>query len=85
VTFALPPLPAPAATRSPGWDPARDVDAATTKLVRIGETATTAGIWFAIVGLPLLLALAVAVAIGWVAWKVVGRLRRSLEAGTARS
>jgi hypothetical protein len=83
VTFALPPRPAPAATRPPGWDPARDVDAASGKLVQIGETATTAGIWFSIVGLPVLAALAVAAAMGWIAWKVVGRLRRRLDPGTA--
>jgi len=29
------------------------------------------------------MALAVAVAIGWVAWKLVGRLRRTLDPGTA--
>ena len=45
-----------------GLDPARDVDAASAKLVRIGQKATTAGIWLAIVGLPILVALAIAVA-----------------------
>ena len=87
VTFVLPPAPAPAATRPPGWDPARDVDAASARLVRIGQRATTAGIWVAIVGLPLLAALAVFVALaaafGWIAWKTVGRLRRTFDPGTA--
>ena len=58
-----PGAPAPPAARPPGWDPARDVDAASAKLVRIGQKATTAGIWFAIVGLPILAALGVAIGI----------------------
>ena len=67
VTFVLPARPAPAATRPPGWDPARDVDAASAKLVRLGQKTTTAGIWLAIIGLPILVALGVAVTIGWLA------------------
>jgi hypothetical protein len=79
VTFRLPPVPAPAATRPPGWDPARDVDAAAGKLVRIGQKATTAGIWFAIVGLPLLIALAIALGLGWLGWRLATRIRRATE------
>ena len=69
VTFQLPPQPAPAATRPPGWDPARDVDAASAKLVRIGQKATSAGIWFAIVGLPIAFALGIAFAVGWLVYR----------------
>ena len=80
VTFQLPPSPAPPATRPPGWDPARDVDAAAAKLVRIGQKGATAGIWFTIVGLPLLLALAIALVVAWLGWRAVTRIRRASEA-----
>jgi hypothetical protein len=69
VTFVLPARPAPAAARPPGWDPARDVEAATAKLVRVGQKATTAGIWFAIVGLPILIAFGLAVGIAWLVYR----------------
>ncbi len=55
VTFHLPAVVRPAATPAPvkGWDPADDVARASGKLVRIGQTTTSIGIWLAIVGLPL--------------------------------
>jgi hypothetical protein len=37
------------------WDPADIVDAALAQLVQLGQSVLTAGIWLAIVGLPLLL------------------------------
>ena len=86
VTFQLPPRPAPAATRPPGWDPARDMDAASAKLVRIGQKATTAGIWFAIVGLPILVALGIAIGIAWLAYRayrLAGRRRAAGDLPTA--
>ncbi len=43
------------------WDPAKDVDAATATLIQIGQGLVRFAIWFAIVLLPLLLVLAVAV------------------------
>jgi len=79
VTFRPPPAPRPTATLAPGWDPATDVDQATAKLVRIGQRATTAGIWFAIVGLPILLALGVALLVAWAAARLVVRLRTRSE------
>src|SRR6476661_5629662 len=69
VTFVLPARPAPAATRPPGWDPAGDVEAATAKLIRVGQKATTAGIWFAIVGLPILVALGLAIGMAWLVYR----------------
>ncbi len=42
-----------------GWDPATDVDAATATLIGAGQTLVSAAIWFGIVWLPLILALAV--------------------------
>ncbi|HEY7968916.1 MAG TPA: DUF4349 domain-containing protein [Candidatus Limnocylindrales bacterium] len=81
VTFVLPPRPAPASTRPPGWDPGRDIDAASAKLVRIGQKATTAGIWFAIVGLPIIAALGIAVAIAWLAYRGYRMATRRRAAG----
>jgi hypothetical protein len=83
VTFQLPPKAAPAATPRLGWDPARDAELATSKLVRIGQEATTAGIWFAIVGLPILVALAIAIGLAWVAWRLATRWRDASEARSA--
>jgi hypothetical protein len=85
VTFQLPPKPTPTATPrlAPGWDPARDAELATSKLVRIGQKATTAGIWIAIVGLPILVALAIAIGLAWVAWRLVTRWRDASEARSA--
>ena len=66
-------LPAKTATEvvKRGWDPATDVDRASGALLGIGQTAATVGIWFGIVGLPLLVVLTVCVVVGW-------RVRRSL-------
>ena len=38
-----------------GWDPAKDVDSATATLIGAGQTLVSAGIWFAIVWLPMIL------------------------------
>jgi hypothetical protein len=46
-----------------GWDPADDVDRATASLVRAGQKAVSAAIWFGIVWLPLLVLIAVAVTV----------------------
>lgn len=75
VTLHLPVVPKPAATPAPvkGWDPGADVERATDKLVRIGQTATTAGIWFGIVGIPLLLSLAIGLLLLRLAWLAIRR------------
>jgi hypothetical protein len=52
------------------WEPAKVVDQATASLVDILQALTTAGIWFAIVWLPLLLVVGLVVAV------VVATLRR---------
>ena len=67
VTFHLPVVPAATATPAPvkGWDPGADVERATARLVRIGQTSTSIGIWLAIVGLPLLLGVVVLVVVSW--------------------
>lgn len=53
-----------------GWDPATEVDQATGSLIQILQALTTAGIWFAIVWVPILLT------IGLVAAAAVFVLRR---------
>jgi hypothetical protein len=77
VVFELPPKPKPSPTvaPTPAWDPGKDVEQATNRLVRISQRATTAGIWFAIIGLPILAALAVVLAIAWGTWRLVVRRR----------
>jgi hypothetical protein len=60
------------------WQPRTVVDEATASLVNILQALTTAGIWFAIVWLPLLLVVGVLVAIGvWVGRRLglIGRRR----------
>jgi hypothetical protein len=53
---------------SKGWDPGAVVDEASGSLISILQAITAAGIWFAIVWLPLLLVVAVIVAVGvWIA------------------
>lgn len=58
------------------YDPATEVDAASALLVRYLQNAATAGIWFGIVWLPVLIAVAIAVAIGWFVARLVVRARR---------
>jgi hypothetical protein len=67
VTFGLPVPPKPPATPTPVkvWDPGADAANATAKLVRIGQRATSVGIWLAIVGLPLALAAVILVILAW--------------------
>jgi hypothetical protein len=64
VTYNLPATPAVQEVRR-GWDPATDADRATGTLIGIGQTATSIAIWLGIVGLPLLIVGAIAVAIAW--------------------
>ena len=61
-----------------GWDPKVIVDEASASLIDVLQALTTAGIWFAIVWLPILLVGALIV--GIVAWVV----RRARGGGTAR-
>jgi hypothetical protein len=64
VVFRLPAAPAVEEVRR-GWDPATEVDRATGTLIGIGQSATSAGIWLAIVVLPLGLATLLAVIVAW--------------------
>ncbi|MFL5722949.1 MAG: DUF4349 domain-containing protein [Chloroflexota bacterium] len=70
---SVPPAAKPAASPRPGWDPARDVAEASGKLVRIGQTATSAGIWLGIIGIPIVLALGIGLLLLRLAWVVLRR------------
>lgn len=72
VTFSL--KPDPVLTSTEQFDPASQVDRAAASLVGILQAVATAGIWFAIVWLPILIGLAVIVGIGAF---VLRRFRRS--------
>lgn len=78
VTFSLKPDPVLASTEQ--FDPASQVDQAAASLVGVLQAIATAGIWFAIVWLPILLGLAILVAIGMF---VVRRLRRATDTPAA--
>lgn len=75
IALSLPVAPKPtvAPSKAPGWDPGRDVELATGKLVQVGQAATTSGIWLAIVGIPLLLAAGVGVLLLRVLWLLARR------------
>jgi Domain of unknown function (DUF4349) len=70
VAFSLKPAPA-VTTAQKGYDPGSEVDQASATLVDVLQSLATAGIWFGIVWLPVLLALAV---IGGIAFVIVRRV-----------
>lgn len=77
VAFSLKPNPVLAETK--GYDPATEVDQASASLVGFLQSLATAGIWFAIVWVPILLTLAVLGVIGlWVARRVRRRMASDL-------
>ena len=55
----LQPAPAVVVAQTTGFDAAKEVDAATAKLIRAAQRVATAAIWFGIVWLPILLVLAI--------------------------
>jgi hypothetical protein len=73
-------LPAPAAgstpvpSRPPLWDPGRDAELAGGTLVRAGQLGTTAGIWLAIVGVPIIVSILIALGILRLTWIGARRL-----------
>ena len=76
VTFALEPAPV-LVEQQAGYDPAAEVDEASASLVGILQRLATAGIWFGIVWLPVLAALAFVGGIGF----LVARRLRGVAAG----
>jgi Domain of unknown function (DUF4349) len=87
VTYRLPVAPAPAATPIPakGWNPGDDVARASGKLVRIGQSTTSIGIWLAIVGLPLAIGGLVLLFVGWQLYRLtrwlLGRREAAINQG----
>jgi hypothetical protein len=77
VTFLAKPTPVLVEQRA-GFEPAREVDAASARFVSILQHLVKAGIWFAIVWLPILIVLAIGAV---VAFLVIRRVRRFLPAG----
>jgi hypothetical protein len=71
VTFSL--KPDPVLTSQSQFDPKSEVDQASASLVSVLQGLATAGIWFAIVWLPILLALAILFAIGLFIYRRVRR------------
>ena len=59
------------------WDPKTEVDRAGASLIGFLQTLTTAGIWFGIVWLPMLIALAIISAVGLLVARRLGFLRRT--------
>lgn len=81
VTYRLPSVPSPTATPVPanGWDPGDDVARASGKLVRIGQTTTSIGIWLAIVGLPLAIGGLIVLFVSWQLYRLTRWLIRRRE------
>jgi hypothetical protein len=78
VQLSLPapaPTPTAAPSRAPLWDPGRDAQLAGEQVVRIGQLGTTAAIWIAIVGIPIIVAIALGLGIVRLAWIGARRLR----------
>lgn len=71
VTFSL--KPDPVLTSTSQFDPKTEVDQASASLVSVLQGLATAGIWFAIVWLPILLALAIVFGIGLFIFRRVRR------------
>lgn len=72
--------PTPVLTAQEQFDPSTEVDRASASLVGILQALATAGIWFGIVWLPILVVLAVAALIGLAIWR---RLQRGRDAAPA--
>jgi hypothetical protein len=71
VTFSL--KPDPVLTSKSQFDPKNEVDQASASLVGVLQGLATAGIWFAIVWLPILIAIGIVVAIGLFIYRRVRR------------
>ena len=81
-------MPTPTLTPTPakGWDPGDDVARASGKLVKIGQTTTSVGIWLGIVGLPVAIGGAILVLLAWQATRLgrwlIRRRDGAVEPGT---
>ena len=75
VVFSTP-APQAVTETSKGWDPAAELDHAVAQLLGIGQSLATAGIWFAIVWLPVLFAVVLVALVVRFAAGRLGLLRR---------
>ena len=64
------------AEASKGWNPGDEVDRASATLIDVLQALTSAGIWFAIVWLPILLGLGIVAVVGNSVFRRTGILRR---------
>ena len=82
VTYRLPVAPAASVTPVPtkGWDPGDDVARASDKLIRIGQTTTSIGIWLTIIGVPLAIGAIVVLLVGWQVYRLGRWVARRREA-----
>jgi hypothetical protein len=64
-------------TAAKGWNPGQEADRATASLVGLLQAVTTAGIWFAIVWLPILLMIGIIVTVATVVLRRAGVIRRN--------
>jgi hypothetical protein len=71
--FVLTPEPAVVVAQSSGFDPSKEVDAASAKLIRAMQRVARAGIWFGIVWLPILLVLGIGLAVTFVIGRRIAR------------
>ena len=71
--FFLTPEPAVVVAQSSGFDPSKEVDAASAKLIRAMQRVARAGIWFGIVWLPILLVLGIGLAVTFVIGRRIAR------------
>jgi hypothetical protein len=74
VSYSLKPL-AAVLTSQKQFDPTSEVDKAAASLVEVLQALATAGIWFAIVWLPILLALAIVGLVAFFVARAIGRRR----------
>jgi hypothetical protein len=66
------------------WEPAQVVDEASASLVSVLQALTTAGIWFAIVWLPIILVIGIVIAVAMVVMRRLGVIRpRGPKSGEA--
>lgn len=78
LTVTLQPQPEPIKAASSSWDPGETLSSAVGALLSVGQGLVTVGIWLAIVGLPILVALAILVLVAY----RLGLLRRPVARGT---
>ena len=75
LTVTVVPVEAPVEETAAGWDPKAIFDSAVAALVGLGQALAAVGIWLAILGVPLVVALAI---LAWIGLRVVPAFRRRM-------